>query len=115
LFQYRFDARGGPAILDGRRAAFQHAWALVESGRLRDLRTGPVKQLRSWNAEGWYVYLHRWQVWRLLAFATPPEEVKAVFQEIEQLPMEYELQFYPRDVCLGFCYSPQAALGVPER
>jgi hypothetical protein len=115
LFQYRFEGRGGPVILDGRRATFQHAWSLVDSGRLRNLRTGPAQQLRAWNADGWYVYLQDWRVIRLLAFAAPPDEVKAIFQEIEQLPMEYELQFYPRDVCLGFCYSPQAALAVPER
>ena len=82
---------------------------------LRKIQTGPAKQLWAWNAEGWYVFLHDWHVSRLLTFKTPPDEVKAAFQEIEQLPLEYELRFYPRDVCLGFCYSPQAALGVPER
>jgi hypothetical protein len=55
LFQYQFEHRTGPVILDGRRSTFLRAWALVESGTLRDLHSGSAQQLRAWNAKGWYV------------------------------------------------------------
>jgi hypothetical protein len=57
LFQFRFQGmvRGG-VMPDATR---QRADDLVRSPKLRDLRTAPAKALRSWNAEGWYVWTSR--------------------------------------------------------
>jgi hypothetical protein len=100
--------------------AFERARNFVESSELWKLRTAPPKALRAWNAEGWYVVL---KDSRLLAFTTefgttPPDEVTDLFNELQKLPALEERPFAVRDVCLGFCYDPVAALGfsiLPQR
>jgi hypothetical protein len=84
----------------------------MQSPQLWALHTQPAKELRAWNAEGWYVTL---KDSHLLAFISeyhtaPPREVTELFQEIKNLPGQPR-PFAIRDVCLGFCYDPIAALG----
>ncbi len=104
------------------RSDHRHQWqislGLPKKGNYGD-HTGvelvygaPAKELWAWNAEGWYVTL---QDSHLLAFTSeyrtsPPREVTGLFQEIEILPGQPQL-FAIRDVRLGFCYDPVAALG----
>ena len=114
LFQYRFELRSDSiALAEMSQTAFERARTLVESPELWELRTRPPRVPRSWNAEGWFVVL---QDSKLVAFTTeygtmPPREVADLFYEIERLPVSYGLSFFLRDVCLGFCYDPVAALG----
>jgi hypothetical protein len=114
LFQYRFERRVGTISLwEASQAAYQQARAFAESPELWKLHTPPPKALRSWNAEGWYVVL---KDSRVLTFTTeyrtsPPGQVTELFHEIESLPASEERSFGVRDVCLGFCYDPVAALG----
>jgi hypothetical protein len=121
LFQYRIAGRGAMTILGQvSPTAFERARNFVESSELWKLRTAPPKALRAWNAEGWYVVL---KDSRLLAFTTefgttPPDEVTDLFNELQKLPALEERPFAVRDVCLGFCYDPVAALGfsiLPQR
>jgi len=111
LFQYRFEGRATLSL-----APFQRVRPFVQSTGLWKLRTPVPEVLRSWNADGWYVVL---QDSRLLAFTSefrrkPPKEVTDLFQELEKLPASQEQPFVLRDVCLGFCYDPVAALGFDE-
>jgi hypothetical protein len=120
-FQYRFHSRTGFLVL-GEQAPPVHdsVRRFVQSDVLWNLHTGGAKQLWSWNAEGWYVALRET---RLLAFTSengvkPPEEVAALFHDLEALPEMEERPFAARDVCLGFCYDPIAAMGysvLPQR
>jgi hypothetical protein len=95
-------------------STLERARAFVTSPELLNLHTPPAKALRSWNAEGWYVVLHDS---RPLAFTseyrtTPPREVADLFHEIEKLPTREVGTAAVRDVCLGFCYDPIAALAL---
>jgi hypothetical protein len=121
LFQYRFEERvAWTALAETSPATIERAHAFVQSPALWELRTPPARTLRSWNAEGWYVVL---KDSRLLAFTSeygtaPPKEVTELFHQIENLPIREESLFAVRDVCLGFCYDPLAALGfgvLPQR
>ncbi len=112
LFQYQFESTAKRVSLGGSPPILQHARALMQSPQLWRLHTPPAKELWDWNAEGWYVTL---KDSHLLAFTSeyhtaPPREVTDVFQEIENLPGQPR-PFAIRDVCLGFCYDPVAALG----
>jgi hypothetical protein len=111
LFQYQFEERGAIVIL--RDATLERARAFFHSPELSKSGATPAKPLWSWNAEGWYVVLKDAQ---LLAFTTeyrtaPPDEVTALFNEVEALSPWAEWPLHVRDVCLGFCYDPVAALG----
>jgi hypothetical protein len=114
LFQYRFAGRAAMTVLGQvSPTEFERARNFAQSPGLWKLRTAPPKALRSWNAEGWYLVL---KDSRLLAFTsedgtTPPEEVTGLFNELQKLPALDERPFARRDVCLGFCYDPVAALG----
>ena len=85
-----------------------------EGGKNDDIKyIATVIDKYPWNAEGWFIVL---KDSRVLAFTSeygtsPPREITALFHEIEQLPASSERQFEVRDVCLGFCYDPVAALG----
>ncbi len=113
LFQYRSVgqcARG--ALWHASPALSERVHKFAQRPELRKLRTGPAKSLWSWNAEAWYIVLEDSHV---LAFTTeygtrPPEEVIALFGELEKLPAE-QTACVLKDVCLGFCYDPIAALG----
>jgi hypothetical protein len=117
LFQYRFAVRVGQTSLGASPAARELAWALVGSPELQRLQTPPPSVLRSWNADGWYVVL---KDKRVLAFTSeqrmePPREVVELFRQLEALPERAQAPMPRRDVCLGFCYDPVAALGLFAR
>lgn len=115
LFQYEFETRVAGIVLgEASPAALERARALVRSPELRRLRTPYPTILRSWNAKGWYVVLKDSQAFAFTSEngRTPPPEVIDLFGELEQLPTSHERRFPVRDVCLGFCYDPVAALGL---
>lgn len=121
LFQYRFEERIAiTSLAEYSPVTIERARAFVQSPALWKLRTPSAQRLRSWNADGWYVVL---KDSRILAFTTeygtaPPEEVTKLFYEIESLPFRHDSRLAVRDVCLGFCYDPLAALRfavLPQR
>jgi hypothetical protein len=112
LFQYQFESTAARVYWGESPAVLEHARALMRSPQLWVLHTRPAKELRAWNAEGWYVTL---KDSHLVAFTSeyhtaPPREVTELFQELENLPGQPR-PFAIRDICLGFCYDPVAALG----
>ncbi len=120
LFRYKFIVRADQASLGGSPATLDRMRLLVRSPELWKLRTPPPAALRSWNAEGWYVIL---KDSRVLAFTSeqgtaPPREVVELFGELDALPEWAPRPVTRRDICLGFCYDPVAALGfviLPQR
>jgi hypothetical protein len=114
FFQYEFETRVARiALWETSPAALERARALVRSPELRRLRTPLPTMVRSWKAEGWYVVLKDSQAFAFTSEngRTPPREVTDLFDELERLPTSQEQRFAVRDVCLGFCYDPVAALG----
>ena len=121
LFQYRFEQRvASTSLYDASPTATERARTFAKWPVLWHFRTGRASPLRFWNAEGWYVVLRDA---RLLSFiseqrTSPPKEVTDWFHQIASLPLRDEQRFALRDVCLGFCYDPVAALGfavLPQR
>jgi hypothetical protein len=111
LFQYRFTGHGAIGVMP--HTLMSRAMALARSLQLNGLHTPRAKALRAWNAEGWYVLCSE----SLLAFTSeygsePPREVVDLFRDIEKLPVTDPHQGEAeKDICLGFCYGPPAALG----
>jgi hypothetical protein len=120
LFQYCFERQAAwTALAETSPVTFQRAREFRESRIPGNLQTPLSDTLRSWNSEAWYVVLNDS---RLLAFrkeqTAPPREVIELFHQIENLPLREDGRFAVRDVCLGFCYDPTAALGfeaLPQR
>jgi hypothetical protein len=111
-FQYKFVSSTAGGVLSQR--VYDDMRAMLTSQDLLKLRTPPPNALRSWNADGWYVVLGDS---RLFAFTAtsgdrPPRAIIDLFREIEKLPTGGEQSFTQRDVCMGFCYGPAAALGI---
>ncbi len=112
LFQYAFESSNTGGALP--QAVYDHMSAMLISPDLLELHTPLATPLWSWNAEGWYVVL---EDARLFAFTSesgnrPPQAVIDLFREIEKLQAGGEQSFTQRDVCMGFCYGPAAALGI---
>ncbi len=110
LFQYRFTGQGGYGVLPPEIAS--RAFHLAR-GMASLTPTPRPTPLRAWDAEGWYVLGSN----LLVAFAneqgsSPPSEVIRLFDAITKLAFIQEYNGESgRDVCLGFCYDPMAALG----
>ena len=112
LFQYEFVSSSAGGVLS--QEVYDHVSAMLVSPSLLELHTPPATTLWSWNAEGWYVVV---EDSRLFAFTTesgnnPPRAVIDLFREIEKLHAGGGGSFTQRDVCMGFCYGPAAALGI---
>lgn len=112
LFQYQFSRQVARVSLGESPRLLDQARAVMSSPELWRQHTAPANTFRSWNAEGWYITLRDSH---LLAFTSeshtaPPQDVANLFHEIEQLPGK-EQTAQVRDVCLGFCFDPVAALG----
>lgn len=116
LFQYRSEVRLTMPVLGDAPTTYAGLRSLSQSPELWNMRTAAPHMLRSWNAEGWYVVL---KDSRLLAFTTqhrtaPPEAITQLFRELVALPATDCPSSAIRDVCLGFCYDPIAALGFTQ-
>jgi hypothetical protein len=114
LFQYRFGETGGQGTVPA--AIASRVLALIQSPELQNLRTPRPKALRTWNAEGWYVFIP--EKMTLLAFSSEngtqaPREVTDLFHEIEEGTLSWKSkEVSKKDVCLGFCYDPLSGLGA---
>ena len=111
LFQYKFPTQGGVGVLP--LELFTEAQSVAASPFLSSLHTPQPKPLRAWRGDGWYVYTRRGR--RFLAFTTeyraePPERVVNLFRKLVAMPPVEKPLPAEKDVCLGFCYDPQAGL-----
>ena len=109
LPQYKFGTRVSPGEM-----SYERVRTFIESPELGKLSPPQTTTLRQWNAEAWYVVIQRS---KLLVFSSeyqtaPPQMVMDMFSEIEKLPVGPERTQITRDVCMGFCYHPLAALGL---
>ena len=109
LPEYKFGLRFAPGVM-----SYERVQEFIDSAELGKLNTRQTTRLRKWNAEAWYVVL---QGTKLLVFSseyqtTPPQVVTDMLSEIEKLPVGTERTQVTRDVCMGFCYHPLAALGL---
>jgi hypothetical protein len=111
LCQYHFSGTGRMGILS--KDVFDQIGALKVNPQLRILPSLPPKRLRDWNSEGWYIagVGNAWLVLTTENGVTPPKEVVDLFYEIAALPTMSSSGTDARDVCLGFCYDPPAAMG----
>ncbi len=110
LFEHRFT---GQESLGGVTSETKLRALALASSLPVSARTPPPKALRAWNAEGWYILGSG----RLLSYTSeyrivPPPEVVKLFKEITASRVYWPHQRYTeKDICLGFCYDPPAALG----
>jgi hypothetical protein len=107
LLQYKFATHVSHGVIP-----YKEVEAFRRSAEVWKLQMASVASLHSWNAEGWYVVDGS----KVLAFtsenkASPPNLVVDMFSKIERLPRFATRTVTGRDVCLGFCYGPLAALG----
>jgi hypothetical protein len=107
LFRYEFETQGSQGMM-----RYEEVETFRKSAQLWKLRTAPPHLLHSWNAEGGYVFDDS----KILAFTSenntvPPRLVVDMFSELIKLPEVRKWTAIGRDVCLGFCYGPLAALG----
>ena len=111
FFQYRF--KESEFFGTASSVEVEHALTLVQSFKSQNIQTLRAKKLTAWNAEGWYIMgIGR----SVLAFTSeygtePPREIVALFQELDNAPATEGPGSDVKDVCLGFCYDPLAALG----
>lgn len=109
--KYRFQQRSAPIEVSGtlgqRLTALIHSLKTVKSNR------EAITPLRRWEDEAWYIAGEgEWRVYARENHSTPPQEVVDLFHELEKLPRTQETSQDRKDVCLGFCYDPLAALGA---
>ncbi len=115
LFEYRFPQRS--AQVEVPKSLGERLASLIRSSKALKSNGEPIKPLRKWNAEGWYITGEEIE---RQAYTThtqgnqsaPPQEVVDLFDDIEKLPRTQETAEDRKDVCLGFCYDPASALGA---
>ena len=115
LFQYRFEENCGSTTLSAAPGTVQvRGRSFVQSAESWRVHTPLPKALRAWNAEGWYVSLKDAQVMSFTSEAgtAPPLGIVELFHGMEGMTLSEQPAFTVRDVCLGFCYDPLAALGL---
>lgn len=115
LLNYRFQEVGAetydaPATLMQRVNELAHSPTLPRS--LHDARSVLVW---SWNADYWYAYVERKDF--VSYYSTekgdtpPPPGIVPLFHDLQALQPRLGPEEELRDVCLGFCYDPCAAMG----
>ncbi len=115
LLNYRFQEVGAetydaPATLMQRVNELAHSPTPPRS--LRDARNAPVW---SWSADYWYASVEREDF--VSYYSTekgdtpPPLGIVPLFHDLEALQPRLGPEEKLRDVCLGFCYDPCAAMG----
>jgi hypothetical protein len=111
LLQYRFQQSHESSRVPDLLAA--QVQSIVKSATHAHGQWQPIKPLRDWNEEGYFVDDGSgFRAYTTENGATAPEEIVQLFQEFENLPKTPERPSELRDVCLGFCYDPPAGLGL---
>lgn len=111
LLQYQFYDYSQRLVANGSIA--KDGAGLIDLPQFTRASSVPLKPLRAWNAEGWYVVLPSRGPYAYTSQnqTQPPSEVVDLFNEIDALPSTIAYPQEQRDVCLGFCYDPSAGLG----
>jgi hypothetical protein len=61
---------------------------------------------RTWNAEGWFVYVGVGRKPISMQVSVVPKSVLDLFRDAQASPPEWVRQQTRRDICFGFCYDP---------
>jgi hypothetical protein len=112
LLEYRFEVRSGRVEVT--QSLWPSVMSVIQSGKAVKSNRGPIKPLRRWDDEGWYVTGEEvgFQAYTKENQSTPPQEVVNLFDELEKLPRTQVTSGDSKDVCLGFCYDQLSALGA---
>src|SRR6516162_921887 len=112
LFQYRFQQ--GLAHVEVPKVVGERIAPLIQSLKTVKSNREPIKPLRGWNDEGWYVAGEEveLEVYTKENQVRPPQEVVELFHDLENLPRSQQTSEGRKDVCLGFCYDPLSGLGA---
>jgi len=111
LFHYRFRTVVTSGYSPRREQEIVQSIASLPEFQKRD--AAEMRPLRDWNDEGWYVMIHgnKFEFTKRKSLS-PPTQLTALFEELQNVVPDREEQFDEKDICLGFCYDPQAALGL---
>jgi hypothetical protein len=111
LFQYRFMQKR--AVANPSTAVVERIRNFLKSSASEERRSDPVKPIRSWNADAWYLSAVRsgFTVYGTPNNSGPPQEMVDLFYDLNGLARFSETQSEVRDVCLGFCYDQYSAMG----
>jgi hypothetical protein len=112
LFAYRFQEWSGH--LEVPKALGERIVFFIQSSPQLKSNPEPVKPLRSWNDEGWYVTGEeiRFQAYTKENRSIPTQEMVDLFNDIAKLPPKQVASEDRKDVCLGLCYDPVSELGA---
>lgn len=112
LLTYRFQERS--SHLEVPKAVGERIASLIQSSQQLKSNPVPIKPLRRWNDEGWYVTGEeiQFQAYTKENQSVPPEEMVDLFNDVAKLPRTQLDSEGRKDVCLGFCYDPLSALGA---
>jgi len=112
LLQYRFQQ--GLAHVEVPKVVGERIAPLIQSLKTVKSNREPIKPLRGWNDEGWYVAGEEveLEVYTKENQVRPPQEVVELFHDLENLPRSQQTSEGRKDVCLGFCYDPLSGLGA---
>jgi hypothetical protein len=112
LFEYRFQQRF--THVEVSKSLGERIAVLIQSSKTVKPNREPIKPLRRWNDEGWYVAGEEveLQAYTKENQAAPPQEVVDLFHDLEKVSRTQETWEDRKDVCLGFCYDPLSGLGA---
>ena len=112
LFRYRFQQ--GLARVEAPKVVGERIAPLIQSLKTVKWNREPIKPLRGWSDEGWYVAGEEveLEVCAKENQVEPPQEVVELFHDLEDLPRSQQTSEGRKDVCLGFCYDPLSGLGA---
>jgi hypothetical protein len=101
------------AVANPSTAVVERIRNFLKSSASEERRSDPVKPIRSWNADAWYLSAVRsgLTVYGTPNNSGPPQEMVDLFYDLNGLARFSETQSEVRDVCLGFCYDQYSAMG----
>ena len=111
LVHYRFLERASTGQISD--ALSERVRAFLTSSNQPQPTWDPVKPIRNWNADNWYVIAEGagLKAYTKENGSVPPPEIVNLFNDLEKLPQSSWSQSERKDVCLGFCYDPLSEMG----
>ena len=111
LLQFRFEQTDWSGDLT--QPLTERVRAILMSSKQPKSQWEPVKPIRNWNADNWYVIADGvgLKTYTTENGSAPPPEIVSLFNDLANLPHTSQSRSGLKDVCLGFCYDPLSAMG----